>query len=274
MSISQKKNNFILVSTNHGLMIINRHDQIIFNNEKQEEIGYGVGYDLLERSIFNPHEINLGFLFLETARKKNGDGVVAVDCGANLGVHTLEWANFLSGWGKVISIEAQEKIYYALAGNIILNNNLNVKALNVAVGDSVKKIQIPSPNYSLKSSFGSFELLKRNEREFIGQEIDFENLHEIDQISIDSLNLDRLDFMKIDVEGMEEDVLVGAEESISKFKPYLMIEFIKSDKDKLKNKLTLMGYKVLEAGLNLACGPIDDPVMDFIEKQIQEQKKS
>lgn len=274
MSISTKKNNFILVPTNHGLMIINRNDQIVFKNEKQEEVGYGVGFDLLETSIFNPHEINLGFLFLETARKKNGDGVVALDCGANLGVHTLEWANFLTNWGKVISIEAQEKIYYALAGNVILNNCLNVKALNVAVGDSVKKIKIPSPNYSITGSFGSFELLKRNGREFIGQEIDFENLCEIDQISIDSLNLDRLDFMKIDVEGMEEDVLTGAKQSISKFKPYLMIEFIKSDKDKLKNKLTLMGYKVLETGLNFACGPIDDPLIDFIEKQIQEQNKS
>ena len=45
-----------------------------------------------------------------------GDGVVAVDRGADIGVHTLEWARSMTAWGSVIAIEAQECIFYALAG--------------------------------------------------------------------------------------------------------------------------------------------------------------
>ena len=37
-----------------------------------------------------------------------GDGVMAIDCGANVGVHTLEWSRLMYGWGEVIAFEAQE----------------------------------------------------------------------------------------------------------------------------------------------------------------------
>src|SRR5260370_16749261 len=38
---------------------------------------------------------------------------------------TIEWAKRMTGWGSVLAIEAQERIYYALAGNIALNNCFN-----------------------------------------------------------------------------------------------------------------------------------------------------
>ena len=47
--------------------------------------------------------------------------------GANIGVHTVEWARHMYGWGNVIAIEAQERLYYSLCGNISLNNCLNVR---------------------------------------------------------------------------------------------------------------------------------------------------
>jgi FkbM family methyltransferase len=65
-----------------------------------------------------------------TGRRREfyGNGVVAIDCGANCGVHIIEWSRHMFGWGRVIAIEAQEKIYYALCGNIVINNCLNTKA--------------------------------------------------------------------------------------------------------------------------------------------------
>ena len=51
------------------------------------------------------------------------------------------------GWGNVISFEAQEKIYYALAGNITINNCLNVSARLSAVGLNCSSIEIPEINY-------------------------------------------------------------------------------------------------------------------------------
>ena len=47
---------------------------------------------------------------------------------------------------------------------------------------------------------------------------------EIETITIDSLNLESCDYMKIDVEGFEPLVLIGAEQTIKKFKPTILFE--------------------------------------------------
>jgi FkbM family methyltransferase len=48
-------------------------------------------------------------------------------------------------------------------------------------------------------------------------------------INIDSLKLPRIDFIKIDVEGMEMEALIGAAESVAQSKPALLIESIKTN---------------------------------------------
>ena len=91
--------------------------------------------------------------------------MVAIDCGANIGVHTVEWATAMTGWGSVVAIEAQERIYYALAGNIAINNCFNAIALHAAVSSETGIMQIPNPDYFTPSSFGSLELRqKRRQR--------------------------------------------------------------------------------------------------------------
>ena len=216
---------FVLASTNHGSMIVNRHDYRLTQNGN----GYGVGYQILNTSAFDPQEIQSAVQLLMSRRKNFGDGVVAIDCGAKIGTHTIEWAHAMHGWGEVIAFEAQERIYYALAGNIALNNCFNAKAIYAAVGASKGEILVPVPNYFSPSSFGSLELRKQGTTEFIGQEIDYtENkCVRTEMTSIDQLNLKRLDFIKIDVEGMEMEALAGAEKSIREYKPQLMIEKIK-----------------------------------------------
>ena len=78
---------FILGSTNHGTMIINRND---FNHTQNG--AYGVGIQILTNSSYDQQEVNLAIRLIEKRRKYFKDGVVALDCGANIGVHTIEWA--------------------------------------------------------------------------------------------------------------------------------------------------------------------------------------
>jgi len=238
---------FVLASSNHGTMIVNRFDYRMVDQKN----GYGVGFQILETASFDPSEVKLAVDLLALRRKHYGDGVVAFDCGANIGVHTVEWAAAMTGWGSVVSIEAQERVYYALAGNIAINNCFNAIAVHGAVSSESGVMKIPSPNYFVPSSFGSLELRQRNGNEFIGQPIDYENTVNVRKLTLDEFNLPRVDFIKIDVEGMELEALEGAKRSITQSHPIMLIEKIKTDAEKLRQWLKEHGYEVLDAGINM-----------------------
>lgn len=230
--------------------------------------GFGVGLQLLERGAYDPQEVANVKRVLRLRRQHHGDGVVSLDCGANVGVHSIEWAKLMEGWGEVIAVEAQERIYYALAGNIALNNCFNARAVHAAVGDAVSEIAIPVPNYLTPSSFGSLELKAREKTEFIGQPIDYAAgpKQAVRLLTIDSLTLKRLDFLKLDVEGMELEALAGASETIQRCKPVLMIEVIKSDRAEIAKRLKAWSYDTFPMGLNVLAVSHDDPLRAHIKK--------
>jgi FkbM family methyltransferase len=229
---------FVLAATNHGNLIVNRNDY------HAAEVTYGVGFQLLESSCFYPQEVVLALTLLSKRKASLGPGVIAVDCGANIGVHTIEWARHMHGWGNVIAIEAQERIFYSLCGNITINNCLNAKAIWAAVGSNSGKMRIPIPDYNKPASFGSLELRKQDTTEFIGQEINYaeDGCTTVDVMTIDDLRLTRLDLLKIDVEGMEMDVLLGAERTIDSCRPAMIIEVKKSNRGDITSFITNFGY--------------------------------
>jgi FkbM family methyltransferase len=198
---------------------------------------------------------------LSWRREFYGDAVFVVDCGANIGVHTVQWARHMTGWGNVLAIEAQERIFYALAGNIALNNCFNARALNIAAGDADGTMLVPQPDYTKPGSFGSLELIGSNGNEYIGQDIDYrpDAMKSVPVQRIDSLGIARVDFIKIDVEGMEVPVLSGAIESIRRDKPYIFVEYTKTGGDRLIRLLEGIGYKHWYFHNNLFAVATDDP---------------
>jgi len=238
---------FVMASSNHGSMIVNRFDYRMVDHDR----GYGVGFQILETSCFDPREVQLALDMLALRRKHHGDGVVGIDCGANIGVHTIEWAKAMTGWGSVLSIEAQERIYYALAGNIAINNCFNAIAVHGAVSNESGIMQIPNPNYFVPSSFGSLELRQRSGNEFIGQPIDYQNTVNVRKLMLDEFGLPRVDLIKIDVEGMELEALEGAARTVERSRPIMLIEKIKADAGQLRQWLESRGYTIIEAGINL-----------------------
>jgi FkbM family methyltransferase len=247
---------FVLVSSNHGTMIVNRNDF-----HKTDEGTYGVGAQILNRSSFDQQEVDFALALLTARRVLVGPGVVALDCGANIGVHTIEWARVMHEWGHVHAFEAQEKLFYALAGNVVINNCLNVTAHHVAVGAECGELIVPQPDYLAPGSYGSLELKAGPANEFIGQKIDYaKGGRAVRLVSIDSLHLSRLDFIKIDVEGMEMDVLAGASDAIGKHKPIAMVEVIKSDRNGINAFFTERGYTIHPMDINILAVHRDDPV--------------
>lgn len=255
---------FIIASTSTGTMIVNRNDFNTFANG----VSYGVGYQYLNTSQFNVQEVGTLVNLLKLRRQYFGDGVMALDCGANIGAHSITWGIEMTHWGKVIAFEAQERIYYALAGNVAINNCFNVSAIYAAVGNSLTPenqfLPIPVVDYTRPSSFGSLELRPSEHNEFIGQNIDYTNTVSVRLMSVDSLALPRLDLMKIDVEGMEMEVINGAWQSISRHKPILQIEVLKSNPQQITDTLTKLGYKLFQYDIDLLAIHETDPCLNHI----------
>lgn len=252
---------FVVLSTSHGTLIANRNDYRMVSATS----GYGVGFQLFSNGCFDPEEVATAVTLLNVRHKYFGDGVVGLDCGANLGVHTIEWAKALHGRGSVIAIEAQERIYYALAGNIAINNCFNARAIHGAVGAAVGTIDIPVPDYSLPASFGSLELRQTKNSEFIGQTINPDRNQPVRLLTIDSLALARLDFIKIDIEGMELEALEGGRATIEQHKPVMLIESIKTDKAALLKFLSEHGYKTYPMGINVMAVHHSDPTNGHVQ---------
>lgn len=255
---------FILASTGHGAMIVNRHDR----NARPNGFTYGVGHQILETGGFDTDEVALALRTLALRRAHHGDGVVAIDCGANIGVHTIEWANAMTGWGSVLAIEAQERVFYALAGNIAINNCFNARALNVAVSAQGGAMRIPVVDHTRPASFGSLELKGGSHAEFIGQAVDYSDAAtvEIETIALDDLALQRLDFIKMDIERMEMDALQGAAATIDRCRPVILVEALKTDGALLTQWLKARGYEVRKLGINLLAVHATDGILPTVAR--------
>ena len=245
---ANRKIAFVLAGSDHGTMIVNRFDYHMVDDKH----GFGVGFDILNSSSFDRPGVDFALGLLKLRRQYYGDGVRAIDCGANIGVFTVEWARAMTGWGSVIAIEAQEPVFYALAGNIAINNCFNARAILACASDKVGVMKVPILDYSRPASFGSVEVKKREQPEFIGQKIDYSDqaTAEIPCLTLDSLNLERADLIKVDVEGMEQEVLAGSINLVRHKRPVVLVEFIKSDKDKLRDWFTALDYSLFEFGMN------------------------
>lgn len=243
---------FCLVSSDHGPLIINRLDY----GEGNEGL-YGVGAQILQNGAYEPEETGRLKALLTDRRRLHGDGVVGVDCGANIGVHSVEWAKHMRGWGSVIAVEAQERVYYALAGNLALQNCFNARAIFGAVDRICGEMLVPELDHSHASSFGSFELKERRTTEYIGQCVDYEEpTQKVKRLSIDSLDLARVDLIKLDIEGMEMDALIGASKTVARCQPDLYIEIAKSDRSEIEAFLRDMRYRIdHDKGMNILAKP-------------------
>jgi len=138
---------------------------------------------------------------------------VALDIGANIGLTALALSDICFA-GKVIAIEPVPRTFELLKTNLADANVQNVSTFNVAIGAGDGSVSMYVDESNLATSFVV--------------DIDKGSNQEIPLTSLDSmvsrLAIPPLDFIKIDVEGCELEVLKGAEKSISLFKPIVLLE--------------------------------------------------
>jgi len=185
-----------------------------------------VGGSIKSYGEFSEGEVNI---FRQVVRRND----VVLDIGANIGAHTLFFSQAVEQKGVVLAFEPQRIVFQTLCANMALNSVTNVHCYHTALGESAGEITVPFVDYGKQGNFGglSMENQKSGERVKVN--------------TIDSFQLTRCNFIKIDVEGMERAVLAGAVETIKRHKPILYVENDRENKSaELISYIHSLGYRM------------------------------
>lgn len=228
----------IQLETNHGTFLMNRHDL----HQPHAIVRTG-----------RPHidnEIEALLLISESL----SDGAVFIDAGANIGLISIPMARRLrQRSGRVIAFEPQRLTYYMLTGNAALAGLTNIYCHQIALAAESGTILVPERDPEQQQDFGAVSLLA-DEGQGIG----------VPAVPIDLLGLDRLDLLKLDVEGMELLVLAGAESSIAKFRPLIWVEIWPVNYGPVGDWFRSHGYELLVFDALNFCGVPAERKADFV----------
>lgn len=154
------------------------------------------------------------------------------DIGANIGAHTIFFAKALAPGACVVAFEPQRGVFQNLCANVALNGLRNVMTFHAGVGTEPGIAHIPVPDYAQDGNFGGIALTQGS-----GEPVQV--------MSVDQLGTPSVGLMKIDVEGMELDVLKGAGQAIAKFRPVLYVENDRREKSAaLLAHIFGLGYRI------------------------------
>lgn len=237
-NVGDKPRRNVLVSTDHGTMIVNRFDC------NHEQVGHGQW--LLDHGNTSTVEASICFEALSGIESPK-----IFDIGANIGTLTT-WLAMAFPTGRIYSFEPQRAVFQQLTGNVAINNLYNVYTYNMGIGAENTYIEFNEPNYFRNHDFGTFTLNKDTMIERTADTMVVE-VRTLDSF-IDLHKIPRADLLKIDVEGMDLDVLRGAQDTIKKFLPKIFIEHsdnMTSVKDEILAFLEPYGYECRVVGNNI-----------------------
>jgi FkbM family methyltransferase len=179
---------------------------------------------------------------------------VIVDGGCNAGFFTIPVAHFTQNSNiRIVSFEPQRQLFQAVGGSLALNGYRHVFLHNVGLGQEPGIAQLPAIDYSVEQDFGIVQLSDDTTVEEDG----WMNDRVVDITSIDSMDLPRLDFFKLDVEGYEVPALQGALDTIQKYRPWIWVEYFITGADTIKQTLDVLddyAFYIVDYQ-NMLCAP-------------------
>lgn len=195
-------------------------------------------------------ELNNIFAIVDTLP---ADAVI-VDGGTNAGFFTIPVAHRTQGRGtRIIAFEPQRQLFQAVGGSLAINGYDHVYLHNCGLGEEPGIAQLPKIDYSVAQDFGTVALSD----ETTVKEDGWMNDRVVDITSIDAMDLPRLDFFKLDVEGYEVPALTGALATIKKHRPWIWVEYFITGVEPIKQALdTLDDYAFFIVDYqNMLCAP-------------------
>ena len=232
-----RKNGMELVRKNHTTKVRAETFDIIFKNKYIKQ-NYFAKFN--NDIYFTPDEIQVSYInsgraepyncevsYINDYINKTKRNNTFIDIGANIGTHSIAYSKL---YKKIIAFEPDLYNFNQSKENIMMNNIVNVELYNKALGSSkgfVKTIQHNNHSRGCIYTLSS------------------DDINDVQKITLDSLNLINIDFIKIDVEGNEFDVIEGATNTILRNKPIIEFEY-----NNLAKSLCNVQYKDIELYLN------------------------
>lgn len=167
-----------------------------------------------ELALFNTHEPLNTELLTQNLKK----GMVCFDVGANIGYYTLLESKMVGDEGKVIAIEPSPINFKQLQKNIQNEKAKNVELYQIAGGDQNGTIKFLLDPHSNLSRIISNEEKVREKGEIV--DVPMKKLDSF----LEASTIKTLDFIRMDVEGYEFNILEGMRNSIKKFRPAIQME--------------------------------------------------
>lgn len=181
--------------------------------------------------LFNQHDIYIGRSLqlygeyceqeADVFRQVVRPGDTVIEVGSNIGALTLPLARFAGPSGRVHAFEPQRVVFQNLCANLALNEIRNTHAYHAAVGDFWGQIDVPAVDFDEPGNHGSIGLGPE-----AGWRAEFARTETVPLVMLDGIlgELDGLRLLKVDVEGMELEVLRGAAELIGRTRPVIYCE--------------------------------------------------
>jgi FkbM family methyltransferase len=159
-------------------------------------------------------------------------GALVIEVGANIGAHTVPLSALAGSAGEVHAFEPQRIVFQTLCANLALNHCTNVFARQSAVGEKVGTISVPAIDPTIRNNFGGISLREP----MFGEAVPL--------VTLDSLDFPACHLLKVDVEGMEPEVLKGGERLIDAHRPIMYLENDQAERsEELLTIVEDLGYR-------------------------------
>jgi FkbM family methyltransferase len=170
-------------------------------------------------------------------------GDYCIDIGAHLGYFSLELSRLVKDQGKVFAVEPMSKFNRVLQRLLVIYKKRNVTVYPVALGGKGEYVEMGIPAVNQSKKFAYARVMESSPG------LQYIESEKVENKSGDELfkDLERLDFVKCDVEGLEYSVFLSMQETLKTHHPILLCEFFdRNERIKLYELLQPLGYQVFQ----------------------------
>ncbi|EGK8061560.1 FkbM family methyltransferase [Campylobacter lari] len=168
---------------------------------------------------------------------------IVLDIGANIGNHSIYWS-LISNVKAIYSFEPIKNTFDILQKNIYINNIKDkIQIFNIALG---KENSYADIKFYDSNNIGATQITQKNPSHPSAANVQNIQIVKLDEFINSNFQYEKIDMIKIDVEGFENNVLAGAVNTIEKYHPTIVIEIFDENYEKINSFFHSISYSLIE----------------------------